>query len=127
MKKPVVITITLTGVAAIVAAAIVFLQQRRERKRQEIQRVADAIQQYSTGSGWSFPAPLDTIIHSNIVMDAGTVEVKSEVVVHEPTPLDLQEEERRRVQRMTLIDDRTGQEATEQTSAGDVLKAAPEK
>ena len=112
MKRNATIAILVACLAGIAVLVVIARHRREARKRAEIERTADAIQQFSTGSGWSFPPPLETI-HSNIVIDGGTIEVENEVIVHQPTPWDLQEENQRRIRNMALIDDRPRQETTE--------------
>ena len=43
---------------------------------------------------------------------------QSEVIIHEPSPIDQQEQERKRIQRMGLIDDRKKEDQSGQPTPG---------
>jgi hypothetical protein len=118
MKRKVVIAICVAGIAGIAAIALLAHRHVQVSKQKEIEKVAEALKQYSTGDGWGFPPPLETIVQSNIV-------IQREVRISEPTLFELQEEERKRIQRMALIDDRPTEKATEPPTGGDG-KPAPQ-
>jgi len=127
MKKRIAIVSVFVAVACVVSIAILAHRHKQKRKREDIEKIADAIQQYSTGKGWELPPPIETIAQSNIVIDGGVVEISEEEYIRTLSPHEQQEENRKRIERMTLIDDRPKGKTTEQSPGGDSLKAAPQE
>ena len=106
MKRNAIITIIAASLAGLAIVGVLVYRDRQARRDEEVKKMAEGIKQYSTGDGWQFPPSTETIAQTNIVIDVGTTVIRSSVIVHEPTPLGLLEEEQRRIRNMSLIDDR---------------------
>ena len=124
MKRNALIVIIVASVAGIATVAIFVHRHRQERKRQEIRKTADALQEYSTGSGWALPPPPEAIVQSNVVIDGGVIEISEEEYFLTLSPMERQEENRKRIERMTLVDDRQRQRNTEQSPGAYSSKTA---
>ena len=106
MKRNAIITIIAASLAGLAIVGVLVYRDRRARRDEEVKKMAEGIKQYSTGDGCQFPPSTETIAQTNIVIDVGTTVIRSSVIVHEPTPLGLLEEEQRQIRNMSLIDDR---------------------
>ena len=113
MKRTAILALIAASVAGLAIVGVLVHRDRQARRAEELKTLAEAIKHYSSGDGWQFPPSIETIGQSNIVIDGGTTVIRSRVIVHEPTPLDLLEEEQRQIRSMSLIDDRPKDETTE--------------